>query len=146
MEMSSNRPYLVRAYYDWIVDNECTPHLIVDAESAGVEVPRDFVIEGQIVLNIAPRAVAGLLMNNTALSFNARFNGRPTDIYIPIEAVVGIYARENQAGIAFPAQALDDNREIGPGADQNAGEKSETDRDPPPAPGPGGPPRLRVVK
>ncbi|HAD07859.1 MAG TPA: ClpXP protease specificity-enhancing factor [Porticoccaceae bacterium] len=102
MTMSSNRPYLIRAFFDWIVDNDCTPHISVNAESQGVLVPQNYVQDGQIVLNIAPRAVAAFTIDDEGISFNGRFGGVPMDIYVPIDAVTGIYARENGRGMMFP--------------------------------------------
>lgn len=78
--MKPRRPYLVRAYYDWLLDNNLTPHLVVDAMLPGVQVPMDFVRDGQIVLNIAPRAVGNLELGNDAIRFNARFGGIPQQI------------------------------------------------------------------
>ena len=101
MAMTSSRSYLVRALYEWILDNNCTPHLLVFADSDGVDVPRSHVQNGQIVLNIAPTAFVALLMDDKAISFNARFNGSPTDIYIPMHAVMGIVTRENGQGMMF---------------------------------------------
>ncbi|MDG1322074.1 MAG: ClpXP protease specificity-enhancing factor SspB, partial [Porticoccaceae bacterium] len=75
--MQSNRPYLLKAFFDWIVDNQCTPYVIVDANYIGVEVPQEFVNDGQIVLNIAPRAVTNFEMNNEAVYFSTRFGGMP---------------------------------------------------------------------
>lgn len=99
--MSSSRPYLVRALYEWIVDNGCTPYLLVDAEAPAVDVPRQFVKDGQIVLNISPTAVADLLMSNESISFSARFGGVPTGVFVPSGAVLGVYARENGQGMLF---------------------------------------------
>lgn len=101
MSMNSNRPYLIRAFYEWILDNDCTPYVVVDAYYPGVEVPQQFVNDGQIVLNLAPRAVTGLQLDNTEITFNTRFGGVPTDIYLPVKAVLGIYARENGQGMVF---------------------------------------------
>ncbi len=102
MAMTSSRPYLIRALYEWIVDNDFTPHIFVDAQGFGVEVPQQYVNkDGQIVLNIAPRAVVSLELGNKAVSFNARFGGIPTDVYVPCYAVLGIYARENGQGMMF---------------------------------------------
>src|SRR5690625_6772799 len=100
-EMTSNRPYLVRAMYEWILDNDCTPYLLVDAESRGTVVPREFVRDGQIVLNLSPSAVINLVMDNQAIQCNARFGGTPMAIHVPTGAVVGIYARENGQGMLF---------------------------------------------
>ena len=108
--MTPRRPYLLRAFYDWLVDNDLTPHLVVDATLQGVKVPTEFVSDGQIVLNIAPRAVGNLELGNEAISFNARFSGRPHSVIVPMYAALAIYARENGAGTMFepePAYASD---------------------------------------
>lgn len=99
--MKSSRPYLARALYEWLLDNELTPYLVVDATLLGVEVPRQFVQNGQIVLNVAPTAVRDLFMENQAISFNARFGGQPMQVMIPTPALIAIYARENGAGMVF---------------------------------------------
>ncbi|MEM0515028.1 ClpXP protease specificity-enhancing factor [Pseudoalteromonas sp. YIC-827] len=104
--MTPNRPYLLRAFYDWIVDNQCTPHLVVDAEFAQVQVPTQFVQDGQIVLNISPSAVMQFSMDNRALTFNARFGGQPMQVYVPMGAVLAIYARENGEGTVFTQEEL----------------------------------------
>ena len=85
----------------WIVDNDCTPHLLVDVETDGVDVPQSYVSDGQIVLNISPTAVVGLDMGNEFVAFNGRFGGVATDITVPIKAILGIYARENGQGMVF---------------------------------------------
>ena len=106
MSMKSSRPYLVRALYEWILDNACTPYLLVDATVAGVDVPQQYVKNGQIVLNVAPGAVAGIDMSNDEIRFRGRFGGVATDVFVPIGAVLGIYARENGQGMVFePEQA-----------------------------------------
>lgn len=99
--MISTRPYLIRAFYEWIVDNGCTPHIVVNAEQNNVEVPRAFVESGQIVLNISMPAVKNLTLNNEAVSFQARFGGVAHDIFVPVSAVLAIYARENGRGMVF---------------------------------------------
>lgn len=99
--MSSSRPYLLRAIYDWIVDNGMTPHIVVNAEKPEVEVPEDYVQDNQIVLNLAPRAIKDLIMDNDAVEFNARFQGVVHHIYVPVPAVEAIYANENGRGIMF---------------------------------------------
>lgn len=101
MEMTSNRPYLLRAFYEWIVDNNCTPYLVVDATYPTVKVPTQHIQNGQIVLNISPGAVGNLQLGNDAVTFNARFGGQPFALYIPIRAALAIYARENGAGTMF---------------------------------------------
>lgn len=99
--MNSTRPYLIRAFYEWIVDSDCTPHIVVNAEFKDVVVPRDFVEGGQIVLNISMPAVQDLTLNNEAVSFQARFGGVAHKLYVPVEAVMAIYARENGRGMVF---------------------------------------------
>jgi stringent starvation protein B len=99
--VNSSRPYLLRALYEWIVDNDCTPHVIVDATSPGVDVPVDYVKDGQIVLNLSPSAVIELQLADDFVSFNGRFGGKPTEVFVPMAAILGIYARENGQGMAF---------------------------------------------
>ncbi len=101
MAMTSSRSYLIRALYDWILENNCTPYVLVDAEREGVEVPLQYVKDGQIVLNVSPSAVVDLQISNDDLTFNARFSGVATDVYVPIHAALGIYARENGQGMLF---------------------------------------------
>lgn len=101
--MSSSRPYMVRAIYEWVVDNDCTPYVLVDAEYPGVLVPQQYVQDGQIVLNISPTAIVGLDVGNDEMGFRGRFGGVAQDIRVPIAAVLGIYARENGQGMLFDA-------------------------------------------
>ncbi len=128
--MTPSRPYLLRAINEWILDNQCTPYLLVDAEVEGVDVPRQYVENGKIVLNIDPAAVRDLVLGNEEVSFSARFQGKPWHIFIPIRAVLAIYAQENGRGMMF-----------------NEEEGSEP---PPSGSGPakpsGGRPSLKVVK
>lgn len=112
MKMTANRPYLLRAFYEWIVDNNCTPYLVVDATFSGVKVPTQFVQNGQIVLNTAPSAVGNLQLANDAVTFNARFGGQPFALYIPVGAVLAIYARENGAGTVFTLEEEEDEADI----------------------------------
>ena len=104
--MTPNRPYLIRAMYDWICDNGLTPHLAVDAHYPGTRVPQEFVQDGQIVLNLAPRAVQGLVAGNDEIIFSARFGGIPRNLVVPVGAVLAIYARENGQGMAFSADEM----------------------------------------
>ncbi len=99
--MTPSRPYIIRAIYEWIVDNDCTPHLLVNANREDVVVPQQYVSDGQIVLNVSPTAVVSLQMGNDAITFNGRFGGQPVDVYVPVAAVLGIYARENGQGMVF---------------------------------------------
>ena len=101
IELTPTRPYLARAIYEWICDNQLTPYLLVDATQPHTDVPQQFVKDGQIVLNIVPHAVHPLLLRNDAITFSARFGGVSKDIYVPIQAVLGIYARENGQGLFF---------------------------------------------
>ena len=100
-DMTSNQPYLLRAFYDWIVDNALTPYVVVDANRDGVDVPREFVQNGQIVLNISPSACVSLHLDLEMLSFQARFGGTPRYLSMPCSAITAIYARENGAGTVF---------------------------------------------
>lgn len=101
---SAKRPYLLRAYYDWIVDNDFTPFLLVDATYPDVDVPTEYVQNGQIVLNISMRATGNLSLTNDSVQFDARFQGQTRHIYVPMGAVLAIYARENSEGVMFEAE------------------------------------------
>jgi len=100
--MIPKRPYLLRAFYDWIVDNNMTPHILVDATVVDVNVPRQHVKDGRIVLNISPAAVHDFIMDNDAVSFSARFGGVAFYIYCPMPAIMAVYSRETQDGASFP--------------------------------------------
>ena len=102
MTISSNRPYLIRALYEWLVDNDLTPHLMVAADREDVVVPGQYVKDGRIILNVCPTAVQMLELGNELISFSARFGGVPTAVSVPPSAVLGIYARENGQGMLFP--------------------------------------------
>lgn len=101
MSMTPNRPYLLQAYYDWLMDNELTPHVVVDAYVPGTQVPQQYVKDGQIVLNITSSAVDNLQIGREYIEFNARFGGVPQQVVLPMAAIVAIYARENGAGTVF---------------------------------------------
>lgn len=105
--MSSNRPYLLRAIYDWITDNNLTPYVLVDATREGVRVPPHVIKNGQVVLNLAMRAVANLDLGNDWISFQARFSGVSHSILVPVSAVLALYAQENGQGMMFPAEDAD---------------------------------------
>lgn len=126
MAMTSSRSYLIKALYEWIVDNDCTPHVLVNAMADNVSVPQDYVNpDGQVVLNISPSAVMQFSLDNSSLSFNARFGGVPTDIFVPCSAVMGIYAKENQQGMVFePDSEPDDTPPSGSSSDNK--KKSST--------------------
>lgn len=131
--MTPRRPYMVRAVYDWILDNQLTPFLVVDAEIPGCQLPWEFVQDGQIVLNITPTAVANLVIGNDQLTFNARFSGKPHQVFVPMAAVLALYARENGAGSLFEHE---------PGYDP-IGDLSEPETETAPKPAA---PHLKVVK
>ena len=95
------KPYLIRAVYDWCVNSDLTPYLLVNAELGDVIVPRQSVQEGRIVLNLRPQAVHNLALGDNYVEFNARFGGSPMHVKIPIKAVLAIYARENGQGMVF---------------------------------------------
>ena len=105
--MTPSRPYLLRSLYEWILDNNATPHILVNALHPEAQVPQDYVKDGQIVLNVAPTAVKALSLGNELLTFNARFRGIPTDISVPVEAVLGVYAKENGQGMMFEDNGSD---------------------------------------
>jgi len=102
--MISNRPYLIRAIYQWVLDNDWTPHMQVDANYPGVEVPSEHVHDGMIVLNVSPSAVGQLTLENDGISFRARFSGIERRLYFPPEAVLAVFARENGHGMPFPPE------------------------------------------
>ena len=104
--MTSHRPYLLRALYEWIADNGMTPHLLVDATRPAVQVPRSAVKDGKIVLNVAERAVQQLEMANDVIRFSARFGGVSQSVSVPVSAVLAIYARETGQGMALPEEAV----------------------------------------
>ena len=138
--MTPNRPYLLRAIYDWITDNHLTPYVLVDATREGVRVPSHVVKNGQVVLNLAMRAVANLDLGNEWISFQARFSGVSQSILIPIGAVLALYAQENGQGMMFPAED-GDVPPSPPDTDPNgAGDGGEGDKPK------RGAPFLRVVK
>ncbi len=138
--MTPSRPYIMRALYEWIVDNDCTPYLLVDATLEGVVVPGQYVKDGQIVLNISPSAVIDLTISNESVAFNGRFGGVAIDIWVPVSAVVGIYARENGQGMVFEPESPEDTPQPPEGGDEPP--------QPPagPKPADGGRPSLKIVK
>ena len=143
--MTSHRPYLLRALNEWIADNGMTPHLLVDATQAGVQVPVSAVKEGKVVLNIAERAVVRLLIDNEAVSFTARFGGVSQAVYVPVSAVLAIYSRETGQGMALPDDVAHDPDAGGGDDDQPPSPDTPPDDDAPPPAGKS-PPFLRVVK
>ncbi|MBT8048133.1 MAG: ClpXP protease specificity-enhancing factor [Xanthomonadales bacterium] len=130
-EMTSNRPYLLRALYEWIADNSMTPHILVEAGAEGVDVPDQAVQKGKVILNIDQAAVRELDIGNEWLIFKARFSGSDYRVTVPIEAVLAIYSKENGQGMMF-AQDDEDGPPMNP--DDGPGEK------------PGKRPHLKIVK
>jgi len=113
MSEISNRPYFLRALYEWMVDNEWTPHVQVDVNWPGIQVPFDYAEGGTIVLNIGPSAVLGLQLDNDWIRFKARFGGVEQEVGFPPEAVLTIFARENGRGMPFPPEPYPDQAEVG---------------------------------
>jgi stringent starvation protein B len=140
MSIPSRRPYLIRAIYDWAIDNKLTPYLVVAADYPGVAVPPAHVREGRIAFDISPVAVRGLDLHRNPIYFSARFGGVAQDIWIPAGSVLAIYARENGEGILFG------ETEAAPSEDTSS-KSAGGEGSPPDAPKPGGGrPKLRVVK
>lgn len=106
--MTSLKPYLIRSIYEWIIDNQLTPHLLVDAENTEAVLPKDFIENGKIVLNMRPEAIQGLTLGNEEIQFNARFAGKPIHIVTPTTAVLAIYAKENGKGMVFDPEEPED--------------------------------------
>lgn len=158
--MNSSRPYILRALHEWIVDNECTPYILVDANYPQVKVPPGHAEDGQIVLNTAPAAVRYFEIDNQAVSFEALFSGSPFSLYVPIDAILAIYARENGRGMFFDANSdlLSDDETFGedgseideqPTVLSVVDTDSTADVDPddePPKPPTSGRPSLRIIK
>jgi stringent starvation protein B len=138
--VKSRRPYLLRAMHEWISDSDCTPHIVVDAAMKGVDVPRQYVRDGKIVLNLSWSATAQLSMSGDEISFNGRFGGASMTVRIPFDAVLAIYARETGQGMIF----ADD--EGGPAPQSPEPTQPPTDRPPEPPQRPAGRAKLKVVK
>lgn len=109
--MTSARPYLIRALIDWVVDNECTPHVAVDCSVPGVEAPLDYAVDGKLVLNLSGTATRNLDIGNDVLSVDCRFGGRPFHVQAPVGAVIAVYARESGMGMAFEVETGGDDPE-----------------------------------
>jgi stringent starvation protein B len=124
--MTPLKPYLIRSIYEWIVDNDLTPHLLVNAEHDQAILPTAYIEDGKIVLNVRPQAIQGLSLGNDEIEFNARFSGKPMHISVPVQAILAIYAKENGKGMVFDPE--------------------EEDNEPPPEPPVRKKPQLRVVK
>jgi len=138
--MSSNRPYMLRAMYDWINDNDMSPYLLVNARMPGVRVPASAVADGQVVLNVAARAVGALDLGNEWIRFDARFGGVSHHIEVPIGALLAVYAKESGQGMMFPAEEQSADEALVADAADTGAESDEGK--PPPKRGS----HLRVVK
>lgn len=134
-EMTENKPYLIRAIYDWIVDNGCTPYLAVDATLEGVQVPPQYVSDGQVTLNLSPSAVRSLDLGNDSISFSASFGGVVNMIIVPIYSVLAIFAKENGQGMAFDVTPKPAGPDDGPTSSNKSPKSKPEER-----------PGLRVVK
>ncbi len=132
----SSRPYLIRAIYDWIVDNNLTPYLLVNAEAGNVTVPEQYIQDGRIILNISPQAVRGLELTNDWVMFSARFSGVSMEVSVPPLAVLAVYAKENGRGMVFSDEdePVDGEQHPEPPDDEPSGPTSK------------GRPNLKVVK
>lgn len=122
LNLTPTRPYLARAIYEWICDNNLTPYLLVDATKPYTDVPTQFIQDGQIVLNIVPHAVHKLNMSNDVVTFSARFGGVSRDIYVPFNAVLGLYAKENGQGLFFDPEEYSNAQ-----SDENPVESNHTE-------------------
>ena len=122
LNLTPTRPYLARAIYEWICDNNLTPYLLVDATKPYTDVPTQFIQDWQIVLNIVPHAVHKLNMSNDAVTFSARFGGVSRDIYVPFNAVLGLYAKENGQGLLFDPEEYSNAQ-----SDENPVESNHTE-------------------
>ncbi|NOT89220.1 MAG: ClpXP protease specificity-enhancing factor [Lysobacter sp.] len=141
--MTSFRPYLLRSLYAWIADNDMTPHLLVDAARPGVQVPASAVNDGKVVLNVAARAVSGLEMGNDGIAFTARFRGVSHPVWVPMAAVLAIYARETGQLMPLPEEIEDPASAQAESVDAHSGDADGgDDHAPPPRRGN----HLRVVK
>lgn len=132
--MTPSRPYFVRAVYEWILDNSLTPYLLVNAGYPATQVPVEYVRDGRIILNLAPSAIRNLHLGNEQVEFSARFGGQSRNLYVPVGAIMAIYAKENGKGMFF------DESEMPP--PDTAGPADDVAR-PKPA---GGKPSLKVIK
>lgn len=129
MSMTSTRPYLLRAFYEWIVDNEFTPYVVIRTDLPNVKVPNQYIEDDKIVLNISPYATDKLNISNEAIEFHASFSGLVTEIHAPIASVIAIYANENGRGMVFGEE--EDDGDDTPPSDDDSGK---------------GRPHLKVVK
>ena len=145
--MKSSRPYLLRAIHEWIIDSDCTPFLLVNADAPGVQVPRQHVENDKIILNTGPTATEGLVIGDDEVTFNARFSGKAQTVVAPIGAVLAIYARENGQGMLFNDESgeTEVTAETELSSSPGDGTVDQGDDDEPEGTSPGKP-NLRVIK
>lgn len=122
-KMTSSRPYLIRAIYDWIVDNQLTPYVLVNAEYPGVEIPQEYVTAGRVILNISPESCRGLHLDNDRIVLTTRFSGRTVQLALVPGAVLAIYAKENGRGMEFND---DDGGDLPPASDSGGPQSAKT--------------------
>jgi stringent starvation protein B len=143
--VKSRRPYLLRAIHEWICDSDCTPHIVVDAGMTGVDVPRQYVRDGKIILNVSWNATAQLKIGNDELSFSGRFGGASMIVRVPVDAVLAIYARETGQGMIFADEEAGSAPQASAAATQEGMAPESAPTEPPPKPA-GPRPKLKVVK
>jgi stringent starvation protein B len=144
-ELPSTRPYLIRALYDWCSENGFTPYVAVKVD-ASVQVPREYVQGGEIVLNVSMDATSSLKLGNDFIEFKARFGGKPREIMVPIHRVMAIYARENGQGMAFPVSDEAVEPTVLSAVDSADSVQSDTEDAPPPPPSGSPRPALKRIK
>ena len=137
---SAQRPYLLRAMHEWMTDNALTPHIVVDATVADLNLSPEHIRDNKVFLNVSYAATRGLVIGNEAVTFEARFNGVPTALNVAVDAVLGIYARENGQGMVFSEESGPSGDDSGPGGGPGTGSGKDS------VSGGGKPPKLRVVK
>lgn len=141
--MKHQRPYLFDAIYRWIIDNGCTPHLLVDTNVQGVQVPLHLVHDSKIVLNINPSAIANFYSSELSIGFSARFSGKSQEIVVPFAAMSALFAKENNEGLVFPKENFDttDLLSLNESAKSSNKPKTETLNSPPSKK-----PTLKIIK
>ena len=149
-EMTTRRPYLIRAFNEWILDNGMTPYLSVNADYEGTEVPKQYVVDGEIVLNISPSSVRNLELGQEYILFDARFSGRSHQVVIPVKAVQAIFSKENGEGMAFVYEQQEGSKDMNTQelviqSIDETGKDGDGPNEPPPPP-PSGRPSLKIVK
>ncbi len=152
MAIAPSRSYLIKALHEWMTDNDLTPHLAIDARVQGVMVPEQFSLDEQLVLNVSYSAVQRLVIDTEGVSFNARFGGVPMNVFVPLAAVLAIYARENGQGMGFGMEPGADEllkqaqQEGGDNEDSPSGPVAVDVSDSPSGKPAKGKPKLKVVK